>query len=104
MYYSNDTVIAIVIIQAIVFAIITASIAESKGRSVGQWAFIGAVFSILGMLVAIGMADENVKETNRLLKAQNRLLSEIQDDMRATEEKKTASSAPASNDPAENME
>lgn len=82
MYYSNDTVIAIVIVQAIIFAVMTGSIAGSKGRRVGQWAFIGAVLSILGVIVAIGIADENVKETNKLLKSQVRLLEEIQEKLR----------------------
>ena len=82
MYYINDTVIAIVIVQAIIFAVMTGSIAGSKGRSVGQWAFIGAVLSILGVIVAIGIADENVKETNKLLKSQVRLLEEIQEKLR----------------------
>lgn len=97
MYYSNDTVIAIVIVQAIIFAVMTGSIAGSKGRSVGQWAFIGAVLSILGVLVAIGIADENVKETNKLLKSQVRLLEEIQAELRTGRRTSTEPPAPVNN-------
>lgn len=82
MYYSNDLVIALVIIQAFVFAVMAGAIAGSKGRSVGGWAVIGAIFSVLGLFAAVGIADENVKETNKLLKSQVRLLEEIQDAMR----------------------
>lgn len=98
MYYSNDLIIALVIIQAFVFAVMAGAIAGSKDRSVACWAVIWAVFSVLGLLAAVGMADENVKRTNVLLEKQNKILARMEESMKS-EEKEPEPPLPFNNTP-----
>lgn len=52
----------VIVVQAIVCGILSATVANSKIRDVGGWFFIGLIFGILGLLAAIGISGlEKIK-------------------------------------------
>lgn len=79
-YIADGTIILIVIAQGVIFGIMTGVIADSKGKSFNTWFLLGAIFSVLALVTIIGMADEALLEA---VKTQNRLLGEIQEEIRA---------------------
>lgn len=79
-YISDGTIILIVIAQGVIFGIMTSVIAASKGKSFNTWFLLGAIFSVFALVTIIGMTDEALLEA---VKTQNRLLGEIQEEIRA---------------------
>jgi hypothetical protein len=79
--------LAIVLISRLVFAIICAAIASSKGRSVVGWFFVGLLADLIGLIIILCMSNLKEQQAYREATAreQHRLREQLRQEQMKTE-------------------